>query len=190
MGQRQLGAVLITGLGLYVVLESLVYVVSYLGIIQAYPEGREHFTLYLISFVWLAGLGTLLIWLREPLVNRLFPADPAISLPNSKELAAALIAVLGVYFTATALENLVLTEAQRFIASAQFPYSTGTLLDSSNSDNVMRARVHWLARLVIGVGLMLGSQGIARLLAEFRSAGHAPTAAVETRSVQPTREDS
>ena len=172
MSQRQLGIVLLTGLGLYLLLQSVVYLVGLTWLFEGSVELKFFFARSLLPFAVVAGVGTLLLAFRSSLSERLFSAEPSVPTLNSAELVAALVAVLGVYVAVTGFENVIITEAQRFISSEAFlGESSGSLLDASRPDDLARDRLRGLPRVAIGVGLFLGANGIAQLWQYLRSSG-------------------
>jgi len=172
MSERQLGHVLLTALGLYLVLESLVYLVGFAGMFESDIPIGTIFTTTVVPLAVVGGLGLLLLVSRRRLCVRFFSDVPASFPPGAADLVVALVAVIGVYFAATGLQSVIVTEAQRFISSAAFTgESSGSLFDTFSPDQLARERLRGFSRLSIGVALFLGTRGIAHLWQQLRSAG-------------------
>ena len=104
MTSRQLGIVVIAGMGFWLVVHAVASLGSaaYLAL-QASPSDSgyvmsELVTSSLADAVFNGIGGAVLIRLREPLSRRLFPGDPPIALPTEVDFVGGLFAVLGVYF--------------------------------------------------------------------------------------------
>jgi hypothetical protein len=153
MNQRQLGSVLFAALGAFIAITLVPQIVVAGGLLaqsaglsngasnQAVPAAYS-ITLFIGTLI-AALLGILLMLLRDRLAERLFSADGGPL--AAREAQAVALSVLGCYFVIQAISRLV-----RLLRPIDWSAAT---------------------QLVLGVGLFLGSRGVARLWAAARTAG-------------------
>jgi hypothetical protein len=164
---RDLIQALIAVLGVYELLQGL-HLLPFL-IQQAGHEG---------SFAMAAGvvvpfvLGVLLIALRGLLAERLASPDGGSLHGESGELLETLLAVAGVYFVVSSLATAAALATGEYLRA---DIRRELFATPARADEVWPPWIRVLVELSLGVGLAVGSRGIAALLRSMRAAGRPTT---------------
>jgi hypothetical protein len=172
MTERQLGKVLIAGMGLWLLTESIAYVATFLNVWMA-SSFREYLVRDLSILGITGGCGVILLALREPLARRLFQETTAAFQPEPESMVAALLAVLGVYFAVTAIVALLGFEGQHWLQMRRITKQLhGPLSDIFRPEiSVAEACIGEGSKIAIGISLFFGSRGLARVWHGLREAG-------------------
>ena len=179
MTPRQLGTAIVTGLGFWLLVGGVTHLAAVPYYVLSEPSSSP------LHAFWIPGLvgsvingvtGMVVIGLREPLSRRFFPGDSTIALPSEADFVAALLAVMGVYFAATAITDALPAEVSHWIktqleSGAEVPDYLREIGPGPAID-VVRSRLWGVARLVAGVILFVGSGSLARTWQGLRAVGH------------------
>src|SRR5215469_9407682 len=121
MTARNLGFVVITGTGLWLVMYALMSLAgaAYFALSASLPHSMALSSLVQAALDGVGGAA--LIRLRDPLSRWLFPAHSTIAVPAETDFVAALLAVLGIYFAVRAIMEAAPTEIVHWLTVREVP---------------------------------------------------------------------
>ena len=166
---QKLGAIGLSLLGVWAILQAISQLAFYSPVILAGDLGREQ----LFGPVVHALLGAVLVSQRVGLSKALFPNNLDVELDAVPAVADFLVALLGVWLTVTSVARAAQVELSLLnqFSMLSGPSHTGDMLSFMITAGAWSQRVPYLVTLAFGIFLVVRAPGLVRLWLSFRAAG-------------------